>query len=125
MKLSRSHHYSNFHNIAAQDGYFQENEAYYIINAETIKGLIEVDTLHCTYFINNNILNEITYDDNTDRYEYAILSNRLRDLGIKQYLDTSKFHGFLFLNDQIEDSFKDYIKKYWSKEYQLMNTTLK
>lgn len=125
LKLSPVHHYSNFHNIAEQDGYFKENEAYYHINSETIKGLIEVDTLHCTYFINNNILNEITYDDNTDRYEYVILSNRLRDLGIKQYLDTSKFHGFLFLNDQIKDTFKDYIKKYWSKEYQLMNTTLK
>jgi hypothetical protein len=125
LKLSPIHHYSNFHNMAEEDGYFKENNDYYIINTGTIKGLIEVDTLHCTYFINNNILNEITYDDDTDRYEYAILSNRLRDLGIKQYLDTSKFHGFLFLNDQIKDTFKDYIKTYWSKEYQLMNTALK
>ena len=73
----------------------------------------------------SNILNEIFYDDGTDRYEYAILSNRLRVRGIKQYLDNSKFHGFLFLNDQIKDSFKDYVKKYWSTEYHIMNSTLK
>ena len=99
LPLSPVHNYANYHNIACNAGYYEENEAYYPILLKQIKGLIEVDTLHCTYFINNNILDEITYDDDTDRYEYAILSNRLRQKNITQYLDNRKFHGFLFLND--------------------------
>ena len=125
LRLSPRHFYSNYHNIATSYGYFEENPQYYDILNQSIKGLIEVDTLHCTYFINNNILNEITYDDNTNRYEYAILAASLRQKGIKQYLDNSKFYGFLFLNDQIQIPFDDYIKNYWYKEYQLMNTTQK
>tara|TARA_R110000765_G_scaffold358543_1_gene448843 strand:- start:24 stop:818 length:795 start_codon:yes stop_codon:yes gene_type:complete len=125
LPLSPVHNYANFHNIACDEGYFQENEAYYPILLQQVKGLIEVDTLHCTYFINNNILNEITYDDESERYEYAILSDSLRQKNITQYLDNSKFYGFLFLNDQIKIPFNDYIDKHWHEEFQLMNTTLK
>ena len=123
LPLSPVHNYANYHNIACNAGYYEENEAYYPILLKQIKGLIEVDTLHCTYFINNNILDEITYDDDTDRYEYAILSNRLRQKNITQYLDNSKFHGFLFLTDEIKIPFDDYIEKHWHKEFKLMNNT--
>ena len=49
----------------------------------------------------------------------------MRQKNIIQYLDNSKFYGFLFLNDQIKIPFNDYIEKHWHKEFQLMNTTLK
>ena len=50
-----------------------------------------------------------------------ILSATLRRKEITQYLDNRKFNGFLFLNNQLKIPFDSYIKKYWFKEYQLMN----
>ena len=128
LRLSSTHFYSNYHNVACPLGYFEDNEEYLSILFQKVKGLIEVDTIHCTYFINNNILNEVSYDDGSGGFEYAILTATLRRKGITQYLDNSKFYGFLYLSEAggygVEDEpFDSYIKKYWLKEYQLMNNT--
>ena len=49
------------------------------------------------------------------------MTHNFRMKGITQYLDNTKFYGFLYLNDRIELSFKDYIKEYWNDEYKEMN----
>lgn len=121
LKLSPTMWYANFHNEATQYGYFQENSNYYPICQRKHQGLIKVDTLHCTYFIHNDILSDITYNDGSGRYEYAILAHALRKKGINQYLDNTKFFGFLFLSDQIQDTFDDFIKNNWELEYNLMH----
>ncbi len=121
LRLTRDHHYSNYHNRATPEGYFNNNNFYLSILYREIKGLIEVDTIHCTYFLNKSILKEVTYDDNSLRYEYAIFSDNFRKKGITQYLDNSKFYGFLYLNDQIDLNFKKYVKTYWETEYNEMN----
>ena len=121
LRLTDQHYYANYHNVACPSGYFQQNDAYYPILFREVKGKIEVDTLHCTYFISKEVTQAISYDDGSGRYEYAIFSDHLRKLGIKQYLDNSKFYGFLFLNDQIPVDFHDYINEYWADEYAEMN----
>jgi hypothetical protein len=120
LKLAPEHMYANFHNEATEYGYFADNDQYIPILHRKVQGLIKVDTLHCTYFINNKILNDITYDDGTERYEYAILADTLRKKEINQYMDNTKFFGFLFLNDQIETSFKDFISTHWEHSYNQM-----
>ena len=124
LKLSKNHYYSNYHNVADENGYFKSNNQYYEIWDRRIKGMIEVDTLHCTYFINREILKDVTYDDNTNRYEYVIFSDNLRKKKIPQYLINSRFFGFLFLNDQIEIPFEDFIEEYWKEEYQKINVNI-
>ena len=49
------------------------------------------------------------------------MSHNFRNKKIPQYLDNTKFYGFLYLNDQIELPFMDYIKEYWNTEYKEMN----
>jgi hypothetical protein len=49
--------------------------------------------VHCTYFIKNEVLPSVVYDDNTGRYEYVIFSDSLRKTGIPQYLDTREVYG--------------------------------
>ena len=121
LKLAPNHGYANFHNQASPEGYFQDNVMYsHILNGDGIKGLIEVDTLHCTYFIHKDILHEVKYDDGSGRYEYAILSDHFRRRGIKQYVDNTKFWGFLFLNDQMHIEFNEFVNKYWEKEYKML-----
>lgn len=121
LKLTKNHFYSNYHNVANESGYFKKNDEYLKIWKRDIKGAIQVDTLHCTYFINNNLLKHITYDDNSNRYEYAIFSDNLRKRKIPQYLINSRFFGFLFLNDQIKLTFNEFVTKNWESEYISMN----
>jgi len=123
LKLAPNMWYSNFHNQATEYGYYKENDDYFSIWNQKQQGLIKVDTLHCTYFIHNDTLSDIIYNDGSGRYEYAILADGLRKRGINQYLDNTKFFGFLFLNDQIPDTFDNFIKNYWESEYNLMYET--
>tara|TARA_R100001377_G_scaffold71991_1_gene47718 strand:+ start:512 stop:1915 length:1404 start_codon:yes stop_codon:yes gene_type:complete len=120
LKLSQTKYYANFHNVACPSGYFAENDMYYNIWSRKVKGLIKVDTLHCTYFINNNTLKDVTYNDGSGRYEYAILAHALRKKGINQYMDNTRFFGFLFLNDQIQTSFDNFINENWLSSYKKM-----
>jgi len=121
LRLSDSHYYSNFHNLSCPNGYYQQNSEYFPILSRNIIGLIEVSTIHCTYYIANRYLKEVTYNDGSGRYEYAIFSENLRNKNIPQYLDNRVFYGFLFLNDQIEMPFASFIRKYWLKEYSWMS----
>jgi tetratricopeptide (TPR) repeat protein len=91
--------YSNYHNVASANGYFQENSMYDHILFKKVKGLIDVDVIHCTYFIRNEVLPNISYMDETARYEYVIFSDTLRKQGISQYLDNRKYYGAIVFNE--------------------------
>ena len=118
LRLSKEHFYANYHNIACPLGYYQENPDYMDILYLKHKGLISVDTIHCTYYLRNDLLPEVTYNDGSGRYEYAIFSDNLRKKNIPQYVDNRAFHGFLFLNDQIDLPFEKFIQHYWKEEYE-------
>ena len=44
-------------------------------------------------FIANNILDKVSYDDDSYRYEYVIFSDVLRKQKIPQYIDNRKDYG--------------------------------
>ncbi len=91
--------YSNYHNIADENGYFQSSKEYYEIFYQTIKGLIQVDVVHCTYLVRHEVLDKVRYDDGSSRFEYVIFSDTLRKLGIAQYLDNRRLYGKLTFCD--------------------------
>ena len=66
-----------------------------------------------------NILNKISYDDESYRYEYVIFSDTLRKLGIPQYLDNSIDYGFLTFADTKEDFEKQLDIYYKDKEMKI------
>ena len=104
--------YSNFHYDVDVNGYLKNHEIYFKLLNKEIKGFAEVKVVHCTYFINNNLLNKISYDDESYRYEYVIFSDTLRKLGIQQYLDNSIDYGFLTFTDTKEDFEKEYYENF-------------
>lgn len=89
--------YSNFHNECDKNGYLKNNPRYYDLYFYKQKGLIPVELIHCTYFINYNVLNKVFYDDNSNRYEYVIFSESLRKSNITQYLANDKDYGIISL----------------------------
>lgn len=85
--------YSNFHSSIDHNGYFENDDMYSQLLYQKYKGLIQVPVVHCTYFIKNEVLPNVIYDDNSGRYEYVIFSDSLRKAEIPQYLDTREVYG--------------------------------
>jgi hypothetical protein len=114
--------YSNYHNKVDGNGYMKHNDLYHNILRKDIKGLIDCDVVHCTYFIPYNLLNFVKYDDNSNRYEYVIFSDVLRKNKILQLLDNMESYGFLTLSDTFEELESEYNSCNWKN---LFNIELK
>lgn len=89
--------YSNYHTAIDANGYHIDHPLYLPILNREIVGLIEQPVVHCTYLIRYEYLDQMTYDDNSWRYEYVIFSDNARKKGIKQYLDNREIYGNLTL----------------------------
>lgn len=89
--------YSNYHTAIDANGYHIDHRMYLPILNREIVGLIEQPVVHCTYLIRYEYLDQMTYDDNSWRYEYVIFSDNARKRGIKQYLDNREVYGNLTL----------------------------
>ncbi|WP_371372021.1 hypothetical protein [Sporomusa aerivorans] len=97
--------YANFHFVTDENGYYKHSNFYFDILNKAIKGLIEVEVIHCTYLVRNEVLDQISYIDGSARYDYVMFSDRLRKLGIPQYIDNRYYYGKLTFCDT-EEQFK-------------------
>lgn len=105
--------YSNYHSSIDNNGYYTKDDTYLKILNKKIKGCIEVPVVHCTYFIANHLLNKISYDDNSYRYEYVIFSDVLRKQNIPQYIDNRIEYGcisFATTKEEFEEDWTIYKK---------------
>ncbi len=98
--------YSNYHADINETGYHIENTNYNDIWKRTNPGLHKVNVIHCTYYIQNKVLDKVNYFDNTKDYEYVIFSRNLRKDGIDQYIDNTEIYGYLTLEDTSEEFWK-------------------
>ena len=104
--------YSNYHYAVDNDGYYAHHDNYMKLLHKQIVGAHEVAVIHCTYFINNDTLKDISYNDGTGRHEYVIFSDVLRKKNIKQYLLNDKFYGILTWHLD-ENDLKNDLNGYW------------
>lgn len=95
--------YANFHYLADENGYYKYSTLYFEVLYQTIKGLIEVEVIHCTYLVRHEVLNFASYIDGSHRFDYVIFSDTLRKAGIPQYIDNRRNYGKLtFCNTEEE-----------------------
>jgi hypothetical protein len=94
--------YSNFHADIDDNGYYKSHDIYLKLLNQEIKGIVEVPVVHCTYFIKNEYLEHVKYDDFSGRFEYVIFSDSLRKAEIPQYLDTRKCYGIITFSSSKE-----------------------
>ena len=87
--------YSNYHAAITSDGYYADCSEYYLLWNQKIKGLIDVPVVHCAYFIRYDVLDKISYDDGSHRYEYVIFSDTARKQNIPQYIDNREIYGYI------------------------------
>jgi len=116
--------YSNFFYEVTRQGYCKISNYYYTILNRQQKGVFKVPLLHCTYIIHNDILSDVSYDDGSDRYEYAIFSDVLRKKNIQQYLINEDFYGYILwslfeneLKEDLLDNWKDKLKYFERNQY--------
>lgn len=108
-----SNNYANFHAAIDENGYYASTPIYYqLINREII-GLIQLPVIHCTYLVRYEVLDALTYDDESYRYEYVIFSDSARKNGIPQYLDTREVYGRISFAENSEQ----FEHEVWLKEF--------
>lgn len=99
--------YSNFHAAIDQNGYHVEAPYYLPLVNQELKGLIQVPVVHCTYLVRYEVLPEMSYDDESYRYEYVIFSDNARKKNIPQYLDTRNCYGYISFAENSNDLVKE------------------
>lgn len=97
--------YSNYHFLADENGYYKHSPLYFDVLTQSVRGLIEVEVIHCTYLVRKEVLNQVSYLDDSGRYDYVIFSDTLRKAGIPQYIDNRRDYGKLTFSDT-EEEFK-------------------
>jgi len=109
--IYQNSNYANFHYDVTSNGYYKDHDQYYKIVHRESTGIFNVKCVHCTYFIPNKYLSDIYYSDNTERHEYVIFSECLRNTNIKQYIDNTDQYGYLTFAETKEHFELDY--NYW------------
>jgi len=125
--------YSNYHAAIDSHGYFENNDLYMQLIEHAVCGLVQVPVVHCTYLVRYEVLDKVSYDDESARYEYVIFSDVARKLGIPQYLDNREIYGRITFAENIDwlnsepwlHEFADYLPKNEPKpaeqEHSLLN----
>jgi hypothetical protein len=96
-----SRYYSNYHDKVDDFGSIIPEDIYYKILNQEVRGLIECMCVHCTYLIKREYLSELSYLEQSDRWEYMVFSNSARDKGITQYIDNRTIYGVLTLTENL------------------------
>ena len=108
-----SSYYSNFHAAVDKNGYYENSELYYHIYNNQITGIIQVPVVHCTYLVRKEVLEYVSYDDDSYRYEYVIFSDLLRKAGIPQYIDNRELYGRITPAETADE----FVREPWRTEF--------
>jgi len=98
-----SSQYANYHFVTDDNGYYRHSPLYHEILNQTIKGLIQVEVIHCTYLVRREVLPVVNYNDGSGRYDYVIFSDTLRKANVPQYIDNRRVYGLLTFCDTAEE----------------------
>jgi len=91
--------YSNYHAEIDANGYYMKCDQYQWILNRWIRGVVEMPVVHCTYLIRADVLNDLTYEDATSRFEYVVFSDSARKSGVPQYLDNRQIYGYITFDE--------------------------
>ena len=106
--LYSSSYYSNYHAAIDECGYYRDTDLYLKLYDRQIIGMVELPVIHCTYLIRPDILQQISYIDNTGRHEYVVFSDVLRKKAIPQYINnTDRYYGYIVFWENEEEKNKE------------------
>lgn len=99
--------YSNYFTNVTHTGYFEGSDLdYKIWHRDEMRGTFKVPLVHCTYLINCDYLNKLSYTSNywgENHYEFVIFANNARENNVDQYICNKKMFGFVNYGSIIDD----------------------
>lgn len=95
--------YANFHYDVDENGYYKDDPQYSNIFSRTVVGIIQAKVVHCTYLVRADVIDKLTYDDESGRHEYVIFSDSARKNNIPQYIDNTDYYGIISFGTTIEE----------------------
>jgi GR25 family glycosyltransferase involved in LPS biosynthesis len=101
--ISENMFYSTFHHkIEKSNGQFIMSEFGRQIAIRDIQGIFEVDLIHCTYLLRQDIFSEVNYSLQDGNWEYRNFALSLLKNNIPQYVDARKVYGCLTLSESVD-----------------------
>ena len=100
--LTTSGYYSNLHFKVNSYGYMDQTWCDRAMPELKLRGVVECEVIHCTYFLSCDVLKHAIYDDGTGRYEYAILADQMRKAKVAQYMDNRVDYGRITFADDLK-----------------------
>lgn len=86
-------HTSTFFSKITERGYYEHDENYIKILFKWSLGTFQVPLIRDALLIKNEFLEQLSYTDDTDDYDFIILSRMARKNNIEQYLINEKEYG--------------------------------
>jgi GR25 family glycosyltransferase involved in LPS biosynthesis len=95
--------YSTFQDkIRPHDGAFLMTNRTRQIASLSVRGVFEVDLVHCTYLVRRDVFQSIDYLFQKNNYEYRNFALSLQRSGIPQFVDARKVYGCLTLSESVD-----------------------
>ena len=110
--------YSNYFCDVLDTGYYKDHPDYMKIWKKEMIGTFKAPVVHCTYLINSNYIDKLSYLENgSNDYEFIIFSRSARKNGVNQYICNEEDFGVsihFFDNPSLQEEskrVKDYLEK--------------
>jgi hypothetical protein len=102
-KAAENCFYSTFHHkIEKSNGQFILSTIGRQIAIQDIKGIFEVDLIHCTYLLRQDIFGAVNYSLQTGNWEYRNFALSLLKNKIPQFVDARKVYGCFTLSERVD-----------------------
>jgi SAM-dependent methyltransferase len=102
-KKSENSLYSTFQDkMRSHDGAFLMTNRTKQIASLSVRGVFEVDLIHCTYLVRRDVFQSIDFLFQKNNYEYRNFALSLRKNGIPQFVDARKVYGCLTLSERVD-----------------------
>lgn len=79
-----------------ENGYYKSHPDFWLCYYRIKIGTFKVPLVHCTYLVKTEYLDQLTYTDDTDDWEFIIFSRSARNHNIDQYFCNEKDFGVQF-----------------------------
>lgn len=94
--------YANFFRDVDEKGYYKDHEEYYQILHKNKMGVFEVPVVHQAYLIDSRYLENLSYIDETNDWEFIVFSRSARKNHISQYICNDRHYGyFLYFSTDV------------------------
>ena len=95
--------YANFNAAVDSNGYYMGDPSYPFLITTAVKGIIDVPVVKELYLIHYDVLDKVSFQENSARDEYVKFCNNCRAQGILQYLDTHHIYGNIAESKTVEE----------------------